>query len=238
MRHKLGILHPPPGAMPVYETTIMSTAGTPFTYPPMPLGRPSQVGEPTWEVAAFYPPQGKWSESEYLRLDQSGAKLLELVHGYLVVPTMPTILHQEITLFLYRLLKDFVDARELGRVLVAPCPVRLGKEHYREPDVFFLSPARVKSLEMQPEGADLVVEVVSKDQRDRDRDLKEKPADYAQAGIPEYWIVDPQEQTITVLVLDGAAYREDQVCRPGQSARSILLPGFEVDVAAAFAAGG
>jgi Uma2 family endonuclease len=216
----------------------MSTAGTPFTYPPMPLGRPSQFGEPTWEVAAFFPDQGKWSESEYLRLDRSGGKLLELVNGYLVMPTMPTISHQRIALHFYKLLDAFVTARQLGTVVAAPCPVRLGKEHYREPDVFFLSPARIKSLELQPEGADLVMEVVSKDPRDRDRDLKEKPIDYAQAGIPEYWIVDPLEQTITVLVLDGAAYRQDQVCKPGETARSILLPGFEVDVAATFAAGG
>lgn len=52
-------------------------------------------------------------------------------------------------------------------------------------------------------GADLVVEVVSED--DPERDTKVKRADYASAGIPEYWIVNPLDNTITVLVLEGTA---------------------------------
>lgn len=204
----------------------------------MPLGRPSQIGEPTWELASLYPHQGDWTESKYLALDQRERRLYELVHGRLEVLPMPTTLHQPIAFYLAKLLDALVVGRSLGEVLMAPCPVHLGEKHYREPDIFFLRPGRVKSADGQPEGADLVIEIVSGGQRDRERDLTEKRQDYAQAGIPEYWIVDPQEQTITVLVLDGAAYREDGVYKPGETARSILLPGFEVDVAAAFAAGG
>jgi hypothetical protein len=59
----------------------------------------------------------------------------------------------------------------------------------------------------------------------------------AVAGITEYWIVDPQEQRITVLTLDGQAYRLHGVFVPGERATSVLLPGLEVDVAAAFKAG-
>jgi Uma2 family endonuclease len=203
----------------------------------MPLGRPSQIGEPTWELASLYPHQGDWTESAYLALDERDRRMYELVHGYLEVLPMPTPLHQRIAFYLAKLLDAFVVARRLGEVLTAPCPVRLGDKHYREPDVFFLRPGRVKSADGQPEGADLVMEIVSPDPRDRDRDLVDKRRDYAQADISEYWIVDPQEQTITVLVLDGTAYREDGVYKPGETARSILLPGFEVDVAATFAAG-
>ena len=60
-----------------------------------------------------------------------------------------------------------------------------------------------------------------------------KPREYAQAGIPEYWIVDPQTESITVLALDsGSVYVETAVCRSGEAAESALLDGFRVDVAA------
>jgi hypothetical protein len=63
-------------------------------------------------------------------------------------------------------------------------------------------------------GADLVIEVVSPD--DPQRDLVTKRSEYAQAGIPEYWIVDPQTETITVLRLEDARYVEHGVFRPGR----------------------
>ena len=77
-------------------------------------------------------------------------------------------------------------------------------------------------------GADLVMEIVSKD--NPERDLVEKPEDYAEAKIPEYWIVNPLDETITVLRLEGAAYLEHGVFGRGQQATSALLPGFAVNV--------
>ena len=79
------------------------------------------------------------------------------------------------------------------------------------------------------EGADLVMEVVSDD--DRRRDLQTKRFEYARAGIPEYWIVDPQLEQVTVLVLaDGNRYRQHGCFQRGQRAASVLLAGFDVDV--------
>ena len=95
-------------------------------------------------------------------------------------------------------------------------------------------------------GADLVAEVVSPD--NPDRDLVTKRSDYAEAGIPEYWIADPRNETITVLKLSSAAsaasrtgesrieqtYAEHGVFSRGQKATSVLFDGLAVDVAAAF----
>jgi Uma2 family endonuclease len=78
------------------------------------------------------------------------------------------------------------------------------------------------------------MEVVSADKSGRD--LVEKRAEYAAAGIPEYWIVNPLHCTITVLTLEGVTYREHGVFAPGARATSVLLAGFAVDVRAAFAA--
>ena len=77
-------------------------------------------------------------------------------------------------------------------------------------------------------GADLVGEVVSPD--DPGRDLVRKRQEYARAGIPEYWIVDPMAQHIIVLQLVGSTYREHGVFTRGTQATSALLPGFTVAV--------
>jgi Uma2 family endonuclease len=77
-------------------------------------------------------------------------------------------------------------------------------------------------------GADLVVEIVSPD--DPERDTVTKRADYAEAGVPEYWIVNPVEATITVLQLAEAGYNEYGVFKRGENARSALLEGLSVAV--------
>jgi Uma2 family endonuclease len=82
--------------------------------------------------------------------------------------------------------------------------------------------------------ADLVAEVVT--ESDPTRDWEVKRAEYAQAGIPEYWIVDPRVNQITVLKLDGTEYAVHGQFGQGKVAASALLRGFQVDVTAVFAA--
>ncbi|MGN6358954.1 MAG: Uma2 family endonuclease, partial [Thermomicrobiales bacterium] len=77
-------------------------------------------------------------------------------------------------------------------------------------------------------GADLVVEIVSPDTPERDH--VEKREDYAVAGVTEYWIVDPRQQTITVLALHEGQYQEHGVFARGAQATSALLAGFAVAV--------
>ena len=65
-----------------------------------------------------------------------------------------------------------------------------------------------------------------------ERDLVEKRTDSAEAGIPEYRVVDPRDETITVLALDGGAYTEHGVHTRGGAAASAPLEGFSADVSA------
>ena len=88
-----------------------------------------------------------------------------------------------------------------------------------------------------PNGADLVIEVVSEGTENRRRDLEVKRAEYAEAGITEYWIVDPEPRTITVLTLEGKQYREHGVFAVNARATSVLLVGLEAPVSNVFAAG-
>jgi Uma2 family endonuclease len=109
--------------------------------------------------------------------------------------------------------------------------VRLWPKKYREPDVVFMVNKHAHRIgEEYWEGADLVMEVVSASEEDRRRDLVRKRRDYARAGIPEYWIIDPQKERISVLRLQGKRYEVHGTFSKGQTASSILLPGFSVDV--------
>jgi Uma2 family endonuclease len=192
---------------------------------------------PTWEIAYLFPYQGTWSESEYMALRPN--RHLEFTDGVLEVLPMPTELHQSIVEYLYLALRAFVLARQLGKVLFAPLRVQIRSEKYREPDIVFMhadhSSRRRNEFWL---GADLVMEVVSDDDESRTRDFEKKRHDYAEGHIPEYWIVDPGTERITVLVLEGAAYRAHGEFGRGEQAASATLPGFAVEVSAVFDAAG
>jgi len=188
--------------------------------------------EPAWEIARLFPAQGSWSQQEYLEL--KGNRLVEFTDGWIEVLAMPTMAHQLIVAFLYRALTDFISPNKLGSALFAPFRVRLRDAKYREPDVMFMLAEHGNRMHEEFwEGADLVMEVVSED--DRRRDLETKRGEYARAGLPEYWIVDPQQGEITVLALDGENYIEHARFPRGKRAASRLLPGFEIEVTAALA---
>jgi Uma2 family endonuclease len=196
----------------------------------LPLG----AGEPAWEIAELFPYQGQWSEEDYLDLETN--RLIEFSDGFLEFLPMPTTSHQLIVFYLLKALDAFVTPAKLGLALLAPLKVRLRSGKIREPDVLFCFwRNRHKIGEKFWTGADLVMEVVSEGGEKRDRE--EKRAEYAKAGIAEYWIVDPQTESITVLVLEQGVYVVAGEHTAGARAASVLLPGFDVDVAAVFAAG-
>ena len=200
---------------------------------PTPTHPDPRRGEPSWDLALQYPLQGNWSVDEYLRLDTG--LLVEYADGIVRVLAMPSILHQWIVKYLFGLLNDYVLQHESGEVFFAPLPVKLSESKYREPDIIYVRPQRITTLKGHPIGADLAVEVVSEGKECRDRDYLEKREEYAQAGIAEYWIVDPQDKKITVLALDGSDYRQHGLYAISDTATSLLFSGLQVDVAAVFA---
>ena len=178
------------------------------------------------------PRQGCWSDEAYLWLTDRSRRLVEFTDGRIEELPLPTFAHQAVLLFLYRLFHEYLQPRGgVAMVSALRMPVREGK--YREPDLLMLRErSDPRCQDRYWLGADLVAEVASPD--DPDRDLVEKRADYAEAGIPEYWIVDPRDETITVLALEGEAYVEQGAYGRGDSAVSLLLDGFTADVDAVF----
>ena len=178
------------------------------------------------------PRQGAWTDEEYLWLTDRSRRLIEFTDGYVQELPMPTSSHQVILALLYRLFHAWLGPRG-GVVLFSALRLRVREGKFREPDLLVLcdsSDSRYQDRFWL--GADLVVEVVSPDRPDRD--LVDKKEDYAEAGIGEYWIVDPRDEIITVLALGPDGYVEDGAYARGGVATSPLLDGFRVSVADVF----
>lgn len=187
------------------------------------------AGEPTWDVVKLFPAQGEWTEADFFRLH--GNRMAELVAGKLEVLPMPTWLHQLMVDWLCDQLKACIRDGVGGRVLTAPLPVRLFPGTIREPDVmYFARGSEPEDPRGYPTKVDLAMEVVSEGTEARQRDYEDKRIDYAKAGISEYWIVDPEEQQILVLVLDGDGYVDHGKFTGAQTATGQLLPDLRIDV--------
>ena len=178
------------------------------------------------------PLQGLWTETQYLTLSDQTNHLIEFTDGIVEVLPMPSENHQAILEFLFLALRAFIETAG-GKVRFAPLRLQIRPDKYREPDILLVrdanDPRRQNRYWL---GADLVVEVVSPD--DPDRDTVTKRTDYAEADIPEYWIVNPLDETITVLMLAGDAYVEHGRFPRGETATSRLLEGFTVSVDVVF----
>jgi Uma2 family endonuclease len=180
------------------------------------------------------PEQGGWNEDAYLWVTDHSTRLIELSDGYLEVLPMPTDEHQLLLKLLVRLFDRVVDPLG-GMLLFAPLRLRLRDGKIREPDMLVLLDARDPRRQSRYWlGADLVLEVVSTDRPERD--LIEKRREYEQAGIAEYWLVDPLNRTITVLALRNGAYVEHGNFTRGSVATSVLLPTIAIPVSDLFVA--
>jgi Uma2 family endonuclease len=195
----------------------------------LPLTSPRELRRWLLEVL---PKQGDWTEEEYLWLTDHTNRLVEYIDGHIELLPMPTDQHQMISQFLFLALNAFITPRG-GRVLYAPLRLRVRTGKFREPDLLLVKDANDPRRQNRFwTGADVTMEIVSKDKPSRD--LVDKRYEYADAGVPEYWIVNPEDETITVLTLVGSAYVEHGVFRRGDSATSVVLPGFTVSVDAVF----
>jgi len=187
----------------------------------------SRRGDPAWALATLFPAQGQWSEEDYFRLETE--HFIELVDGCIEVLPMPTWLHQRIVALVYQKLSGWSANHRGYEALFAPLPLKLFPGTIREPDILVVERSSSRGLLAKyPSSAIFVAEVVSDDPQSRRRDLIDKRLNYASAGIPEYWVIDPLEKQIIVLTLDGREYREHGTFTAGQVATSCLLSGFAV----------
>ena len=158
----------------------------------------------------------------------------EWVNGEVIVQMPPKPRHQQVVAFLLRLLGQFIELFQLGRLLPVPLEMRaIPDGPAREPDLLFVAREHLDRLtEARLSGpADLVVEVVSDDSVARDR--ADKFYEYQAAGIREYWIIDPRPgyERVDFFVLDDKGrYRPVPVEPDGRYHSTVLARlWFQVD---------
>lgn len=174
-----------------------------------------------------------FSVGDYLSL--GGNYFVEYLDGGLQILPMPTAFHQAIAFVLANLLVTWSRPDARARTKLGPFRVRINERDFREPDVCFMRGVHADRRSNQYWiGADFVAEVIS--ESNADHDLRTKRSEYAAAGIPEYWIIDPDRRTIRVLTLAGNEYVLHGDFAAGQTATSVALNGFNVVVSDLFAA--
>ena len=159
----------------------------------------------------------------------------ELLDGELVMIAAPNIAHQRAIGRLFRMLSAFVESGELGEVLIAPTDVVLSDTNVVQPDVLFVSRERMSIVDADnvKGSPDLVVEIVSPN--NPEGDLVRKRDIYARYGVGEYWIADPGARSITVMSLEGKAYRVVGEYGEEDVLKSNALKGLALEVGRVFA---
>lgn len=172
-------------------------------------------------------PTFKFTYEDYRNAPED--KRYELLDGDLVVVPAPKEAHQRALMNLTYVLYQSIKKTEAGRVYAAPFDVVLSETDVVQPDLLFISNDRANIItEDNVQGApDLVIEVLSPSTAERD--LTFKRSLYAKYGVQEYWLVDTDARTVTVLQLVEQLFREIGTYGEGQTLASPTLKGLAVD---------
>ena len=175
------------------------------------------------------PKQGFWTYDDYAALPDDGRRY-EIVNGVLYMSPSPSWSHQEIVGEIFSHLRTYLRTTGSGGAFMAPIDVELAPNVVFQPDVVVLLKANRKKLkERHIVGApDLAVEIVSPSSETHDRHKKIDA--YARAGVPEYWIVDPDARTVEVLAWEKGEYQSQGVYREKATLPSQIVPGLSVQV--------
>ena len=188
-------------------------------------------GDLVQEERALYAKQGEYTYEDYLQLPEEPGYRYEILNGFLIKEPTPSVQHQRISRELEFQLKIFFDEFDpKGEIFDAPLDVTLGERNVVQPDILFVSSNRreIMRKERIDGPCDLAVEILSPSSRRKDR-LK-KMEIYRKAGIPHYWIVDPDEKILEAYQLKGENYSllftggpEDEFAHPE-------FPGLNLDL--------
>ena len=183
------------------------------------------------------PQRLKMSYEEYLNV-ASETHITEWVDGEVIIHMPPIYDHQYLAGFFQALLFAFILDFDLGELVVAPFEVKLWPEGpSREPDLAFIhhsNQTQLKRKSKRFDGApDLIVEIVSPSSVRDDR--VDKFMEYEQAGVKEYWIIYPNEQTLFQFVLnEQGKYQLHKMFAEDDLVPSYLFPDLIVDLKEAF----
>jgi Uma2 family endonuclease len=181
-----------------------------------------------------FPRQGEWTYEDWLELPNDGWKY-EIIDGVLYMSPPPLIRHQDVSGELFSEMRIYARRNKLGKVLEAPCGVRLpGQKVPVEPDILFVKQERLNIIEERyVEGApDLIVEILSPS--NMNYDLETKFNLYQNAGVSEYWLVNTWDKTVAIYHLADGAYTLTGSYGADDTVGSTVLNGFSIAVTTLF----
>lgn len=154
---------------------------------------------------ASIPDALKLTYDDYQCLPDDG-KRHEIIDGDHVVTPAPSTQHQRISGNLFLLLGSHIRQTRAGALFAAPTDVRLSDVDIVEPDLLFVATGRLSIITPQyiQGPPDLVIEILSETTRRRDEVVKRKL--YERFGVAEYWVVDPELETVKCYRLDFRRY--------------------------------
>ncbi|MCB8815017.1 Uma2 family endonuclease [Desulfosporosinus shakirovi] len=183
------------------------------------------------EEGHVYAKQGDYTYEDYLKLPEEPGYRFEILEGFLVKEPSPSMHHQRLSRELGRRLMTFFDNYDPeGELFFAPLDVTLTISNVVQPDILFISGARREIMRQERiDGpCDLVVEIMSPTNRRKDR--LRKMEIYRKAGIPHYWIVDPEEDTLETYKFKDASYTLVFAGGPGDEFTHPDFPGLALDL--------
>ncbi|MCP9448452.1 MAG: Uma2 family endonuclease [Nitrospira sp.] len=177
----------------------------------------------------------KLTYEDYILFPDDGRRH-ELIQGDHFMTPAPNTKHQRILGHLHVALYAYLRQHNLGQVYIAPYDVVLSDEDVVQPDLLFISTARLSIVtDTNVRGApDLIVEILSEATRKKDEITKRKL--YERYGVQEYWLADPELETVKILRLSGAHYvRAAELVKEAHDVLTTpLLPGFSLPLAEIF----
>ena len=183
----------------------------------------------TTATATQTPRVAKITVDEYLALEEREG-VWELVDGVLEKMAEPSLEHQHLIGMLHWLIRSrLAGVSSLPGIALLAVSVALSQSRVAVPDLVYVRAERRHLLQgLIVSGApDLVVEVLS---QDRAKDLVRNRQWYAEAGIPEYWILDPVNDTLTVLELAGGQYIERAALGRNDTLTTPTIPGLSISL--------
>lgn len=183
------------------------------------------------EETSVYLKHGAYTYEDYLKIPEEPGYRFEILEGALVKEPSPSLHHQRVSSALYRQLANYFDKFDpVGELFYAPLDVILTATNVMQPDLLFVSGARKDIFrEERVDGAcDLVVEIMSPSNRQKDRLIKMKI--YRNAGIPHFWLVDPEENILEAYVLVESRYTLAAAGGPGDKFEHPDFPGLALDL--------
>jgi len=178
----------------------------------------------------------EWTYEEFMSLPEGGPFRYEIIDGELCMTPSPSPRHQEISLLLSLAIGNWLKKHPSGKLFIAPCDVVFSKEPLQvvEPDLLFVSKEHLSNIgERNIQGVpDLTVEILSPTTATADRRVKHSL--YERFGVPEYWIVDPESQTVQVFRLVDGRYPAPLEHGKSDLLESPLFPGLSIPLSEVF----